>query len=166
MHSLKQTGDLLASLGSPVSIEDMTDYILRGLDDGYRVIIDRVNGRDNSITFDDLLEKLLIQELSIAAVQQQSPAPLTDLNAHARPNYDNNRALPIFLHNQINVLEIANPSATNVSGVNGKFYPSAAPSDNNILVSLHLLVTRPRSTLQLLVPHKLIFCLTVEQHIT
>jgi len=47
MHSPKQIGDLLASLGSSVSIEDMTDYILRGLDDGYRVVIDGVNARDN-----------------------------------------------------------------------------------------------------------------------
>lgn len=60
MHSLKQTGDLLASLGSPVSIEDMIDYILHGLDDDYRVVFDGVNARDNPITFDDLLEKLLI----------------------------------------------------------------------------------------------------------
>jgi len=56
MHSLKKTSDLLVSLGSPVSIEDMTDYILRGLDDGYRAVIDGVNARDNSITFDDLLD--------------------------------------------------------------------------------------------------------------
>ena len=77
---MKQTGDLLASLGSPVSIEDMIDYILRGPDDGYRSVIDGVNARDNPITFDDLLEKLLIQELSIAVVQQQTPAPLTNIN--------------------------------------------------------------------------------------
>jgi len=79
-----------------------------------------------------------------------------------------NHALPIFLHNQINILEIANPSSANISGVMSKdmFYPSAAPSDSNIWVYLHLLVTRPRSTLQLLVPHKLILWLIVEQHIT
>jgi len=56
MHSLKQTSDLLVSLGSPVSIEDMTDYILRGLNDGFRAVINGVNARDNSITFDDLLD--------------------------------------------------------------------------------------------------------------
>jgi len=72
MHFLKQTGDLLASLGSPVSIEDTTDYILCGLNDGYHSVIDEVNARDNPITFDDLLEKLLIQELSIAVAQQQT----------------------------------------------------------------------------------------------
>ncbi|KAI5395128.1 hypothetical protein KIW84_061648 [Lathyrus oleraceus] len=81
MHSLKQIGDLLASLGSSVSIEDMTDYIPRDLDDGYGAVIDGVNARDNPITFDDLLYKLLIQELSIVVVQQQTHAPLTALNA-------------------------------------------------------------------------------------
>jgi hypothetical protein len=60
MHSLKQTADLLASLGFPVSVEDMTDHVLRGLDDGYRAVIDGVNDRDTPITFDDLLENLLI----------------------------------------------------------------------------------------------------------
>ncbi|WVZ13816.1 hypothetical protein V8G54_011382 [Vigna mungo] len=31
MHSLKQTADLLASLGSPVSVEDMTDHVLQAM---------------------------------------------------------------------------------------------------------------------------------------
>ena len=86
MHHLKQTADLLASLGSPVSVEDMTDYVLHGLDDGYRAIIDAVNARDTPINFDDLHERLLIQELSIGVAQRQTPAPLTALNAQARPN--------------------------------------------------------------------------------
>jgi len=48
------------------------------------------------------------------------------------------------------------------------FYPIAAPLDSNILVSLHLLVTRLRLTLQLLVPHKLIFLVNsgATHHIT
>ncbi|KAL6556414.1 hypothetical protein OROGR_005702 [Orobanche gracilis] len=90
MNSLKQTSDLLASLGSPVPTEDMTDHILRGLDDGYRAVIDGVNARDTPIAFDELLEKLLIQELSLVAAQRQPPAPLTALNAQARPSYNNN----------------------------------------------------------------------------
>ncbi|GAU40747.1 hypothetical protein TSUD_14320 [Trifolium subterraneum] len=48
--------------------KDMTDYVLHGLDDGYRAVIDGVNARDTPITFDDLLERLLIQELSIGHV--------------------------------------------------------------------------------------------------
>jgi len=101
MHFLKHTGDLLALLGSHVSIEDMTDYILCGLDDGYRSVINGVNARDNPITFDDLLETLLIQELSITAAQQQTPAPLTALNAQVRPNY-NNKPRPAQLPAQSN----------------------------------------------------------------
>ena len=88
MHSLKQTTYLLASLGSPISAEDMTDHVLRGLDGGYRAVIDGVNSRDTPITFDDLLKKLLIQELSIVAAQRQPPSPLTALNAQARPTYN------------------------------------------------------------------------------
>ncbi|WVZ23444.1 hypothetical protein V8G54_001988 [Vigna mungo] len=87
MHSLKQTADLLASLGSPVSVEDMTDHVLRGLDDGYRAVIDSVNARDTPILFYDLLEKLPIQELSLVAAQRQVPAPMTALNAQTRPNH-------------------------------------------------------------------------------
>lgn len=101
IHSLKQTGDLLASLGSPLSVEDITDYILRGLNDGYLAIIYGGNVRDNSITFDDILEKLLIQELSIVAVQQQTSAPFTALNAQARPIY-NNKPRPAHLPAQSN----------------------------------------------------------------
>ncbi|KAF1892944.1 hypothetical protein Lal_00048543 [Lupinus albus] len=67
MHSLKQTTDLLASLSSHVYVEDMTDHVLRGLDDGYRAVIDGINERDIPFSFDDLLEKLLIQELSVVA---------------------------------------------------------------------------------------------------
>ncbi|KAG2405004.1 uncharacterized protein HKW66_Vig0042590 [Vigna angularis] len=54
------TLNVLASLGSSISVEDMTDHVLRGLDDGYRVVIDSVNARDIAIIFYDLLEKLLI----------------------------------------------------------------------------------------------------------
>ncbi|MCI02169.1 hypothetical protein A2U01_0023201, partial [Trifolium medium] len=72
----------------------MADHVLRGLDDGYRAVIDGVNARDTLITFDDLLKKLLIHELFIVAAQRQTPAPVTTLNAQARPNYNNNSNKP------------------------------------------------------------------------
>jgi len=165
MHSLKQTDDLLASLGSPVSIEDMTYYILRGLDDGYCAVIDAVNAMDNSITFDDLL----IHELSIAVVQQQTPAPLTILNAQARSNYNNNKLRPAKLPAQSNQRPgNRKPFLGKCQWCNVKGYvlSQCRAFRQQHLVPLHLLVTRPRSTLQLLVSHKLIFWLIVEQHIT
>ncbi|WVZ16395.1 hypothetical protein V8G54_009377 [Vigna mungo] len=97
MHSLKQTAYLLASLGSLVSIEDMTDRVLCGLDDGYRVVIDGVNARNTPILFYDLLEKLLIQELSLVVAQRQVSVPMTALNAQTRPNhYDKTRSRQFF----------------------------------------------------------------------
>ncbi|WVZ18278.1 hypothetical protein V8G54_005600 [Vigna mungo] len=93
MHSLKQTTDLLASLGSPVSFEDMNDHVLCGLNDGYRAVIDVINARDTPILFYDLLEKLFIQELSFFTAQRQVPTPMTALNAQTRPNhYDKTRS--------------------------------------------------------------------------
>ncbi|WVZ24529.1 hypothetical protein V8G54_003073 [Vigna mungo] len=93
MHSLKQAADLFASLDSLVSVEDMTDHVLRGLDDGYRAVIDGINARDTPVLFYDLLEKLLIQELSFVAAQRQVPAPMTALNAQTRPShYDKTRS--------------------------------------------------------------------------
>ncbi|WVY90850.1 hypothetical protein V8G54_036364 [Vigna mungo] len=73
MHSLKQIVDLLASLGFPVFVEDMTDCVLRSLDNGYRVVIDDVNARDTVL------------------------APMTALNAQARPDhYDKTRSRQFF----------------------------------------------------------------------
>ncbi|CAL5186521.1 unnamed protein product [Lathyrus oleraceus] len=45
--------------------KDMNNHVLRDLDDSYRAAIDGVNAKDTPITFDDLLEKLFIQKLSI-----------------------------------------------------------------------------------------------------
>jgi len=41
-------------------------------------------------------------ELSIADVQQQTPAPLTALNIQARPNYNNKKPRPAHLSAQSN----------------------------------------------------------------
>ncbi|PNY16224.1 hypothetical protein L195_g012939 [Trifolium pratense] len=125
MHSLKQTADLLASLGSPVSVEDMTDHVLRGLDDGYRAVTDGVNERDTPITFDDLLEKLLIQELSIVAAQRQPPAPITALNAQARSN--NNKPRPGYSADQHAYLCLDPSTGQIYTSRNVKFVESKFP---------------------------------------
>lgn len=93
MHSLEQTGDLLASLVSPFSIEDMTDYILCGLDDGYRAD-SGVNARDNSITFDDLLEKLIIQELLIMVCSATNPCPSHHLECSGETQLQQQQTVP------------------------------------------------------------------------
>ncbi|XP_047312638.1 protein ARABIDILLO 1-like [Impatiens glandulifera] len=78
-----QVADLLASFGSTFSVEDMTDHVLRNLDNNYRAIIDGVDARDTTVPFDDLIEKLLIQELSLIAIQR--PSNQSEYRATPRP---------------------------------------------------------------------------------
>lgn len=46
MCSFKMTADILASIGSLVDSEDLTDYVLYGLDETYEPVIDGVYVRD------------------------------------------------------------------------------------------------------------------------
>lgn len=58
--------------------EDLIENILEGLDDDYRSIIDIVEGRETTISFDELHEKLNNRELSLNCVQTlSSPLPVT-----------------------------------------------------------------------------------------
>ena len=84
MHTLKSTADMLASIGSPVNQEDLTDIVLRGLDDNYKSVIDAVNARDDPISFEALLERLIHRELAITAAARHLPPPATALVAQSR----------------------------------------------------------------------------------
>lgn len=59
LHSLKAISDQLASLGKPIEHEDFVEKILDGLDSNYKSIKDTVNGRDTTISFEELHEKLI-----------------------------------------------------------------------------------------------------------
>ncbi|KAJ0798005.1 putative transcription factor interactor and regulator CCHC(Zn) family [Helianthus annuus] len=75
MQSIKSLADELAILGKPVDPEDVTDYVLNGLDaDAYKQIIDAVHARDTPISFPELHEKLINHELTLL---QQKPAATT-----------------------------------------------------------------------------------------
>lgn len=66
--------DELSILGKKMDHEDVTDIILNGLDqENYKPIIDGVNGRDTPITFNELHEKLLNQELALAQTASNKP---------------------------------------------------------------------------------------------
>ena len=63
MQLIKACSNELASLGKPMDHEDLIEKILDGLGDNYQSIIDVVNGRETTISFDELLEKLINKEL-------------------------------------------------------------------------------------------------------
>ncbi|WVZ08380.1 hypothetical protein V8G54_021726 [Vigna mungo] len=86
MNNIKIVVDLLASIGHSVSVEDVTDHVLRGLDETFKPVIDGVNARDNPIAFDELHEKLLQHELHLKTTHQITLGPTTALTAQAKPN--------------------------------------------------------------------------------
>lgn len=65
MQNMKASVDLLASLGAPISQEDLIKSILKGLDSAYQSVIDEVNNRETSISFHELHEKLILKELDL-----------------------------------------------------------------------------------------------------
>ncbi|KAL6342026.1 hypothetical protein AAG906_038272 [Vitis piasezkii] len=80
MQSIKTRADELAALGKPLDHEDLIEKVLEGLDENYQSIIDAVNGRDSTISFDELHEKLINKELSLRNKISPSPLPAS---AHA-----------------------------------------------------------------------------------
>ncbi|KAJ9550636.1 hypothetical protein OSB04_014681 [Centaurea solstitialis] len=67
MQQIKTITDELASLGKKMDDEDVIDAILTGLDQStYKPILDAIHARDTLISFNELHEKLINHELSIA----------------------------------------------------------------------------------------------------
>lgn len=65
LQSLKVIADQLASLGKPIENEDFIEKILDWLDSNYKSFKDSINGRDTTISFEELHEKLINCELTI-----------------------------------------------------------------------------------------------------
>lgn len=58
-QTLKACVDQLVVLGKPIEHEDLIDKVLAGLDDSYQSVIETVNARDTTISFEELHEKLI-----------------------------------------------------------------------------------------------------------
>lgn len=54
IRGIAEKSDQLALLGSPVAHEDLLDYIIDGLGEDYRAIVEMVYGRDSPITLEKL----------------------------------------------------------------------------------------------------------------
>ncbi|KAJ9567715.1 LOW QUALITY PROTEIN: hypothetical protein OSB04_003681 [Centaurea solstitialis] len=67
MQQIKTIVDELAILGKKMDDEDVIDIILNGLDQSsYKPLLDAIHARDTLISFNELHEKLINHELSIA----------------------------------------------------------------------------------------------------
>jgi hypothetical protein len=59
LQSIKAHTDKLAILGAPIGEEDLTEKILDELRDNYKELVHVIKARDNSISFDELHEKMI-----------------------------------------------------------------------------------------------------------
>ena len=91
MQAIKTRADEHAALGKPLDHEDLIEKILESLDDDYQPIIDVVNGRDTPISFDELREKLINEELSLRQKISSSPLPAAANPTYFRSTSGNNK---------------------------------------------------------------------------
>lgn len=89
---MKVSANLLASLQAPVSQEDLTHYIVKGLDKSYQSMIDGVNNRDSAISFEELHEKLILKEIEIQSKATNEGGPAMALNAQSKSSKNKNKA--------------------------------------------------------------------------
>ncbi|BAB10876.1 polyprotein [Arabidopsis thaliana] len=82
--------DQLALLEEAIPHEDQIAYILGGLSDDYRRVIDQIEGRDISPSITELHEKLINFELKLQAMVPDSSTPVT-ANAASYNNNNNGR---------------------------------------------------------------------------
>ncbi|KAL5716354.1 hypothetical protein ACHQM5_018063 [Ranunculus cassubicifolius] len=88
--------DELALLGATVKPEDIVEKVLECLDDSYRGVVDAINARDTTISFEQLHEKLINRELTIKAQSAQPVLGSFPASAHATSSRPYNNHQPRY----------------------------------------------------------------------
>lgn len=79
--------DQIALLGKPLDHEDQIEYVIDGLPDDYKMVIDQIEGRDTPPTLTEVHERLLNHEVKLQALVV-SPATLP-ITANAVSHHGN-----------------------------------------------------------------------------
>lgn len=77
MQSVRAKADQLTLFGKPLDHEDIIEYILDGLDDDYRGVVEHINGREVPPTLEELHDKLVNREASHFCLQLTQTFPMT-----------------------------------------------------------------------------------------
>ncbi|CAA7017749.1 unnamed protein product [Microthlaspi erraticum] len=85
LRLIKAKADDLSLLGKPMDPEDLTEQILDGLSEDYKPEIDAINGRDTTISYTELHERLLNREAMLMCSEATSIAPIVANATEARP---------------------------------------------------------------------------------
>ncbi|CAA7035750.1 unnamed protein product [Microthlaspi erraticum] len=87
VQGLTSRFDQLALLGKVIDHEDKIDYVLQGLPEEYKPVIDQTEGRDTPPTLTELHEKLINHEAKLMSSSSSVSFPIS-------ANYANNRSKP------------------------------------------------------------------------
>ena len=85
--------DQLALLGKPFDLEDQIEFIVDGLPEEYKQVVDQIQGRDVTPSITEVHEKLLNQEVKLHDATSDVVLPISANVAQSRPqnnNYRNN----------------------------------------------------------------------------
>ncbi|GMY39521.1 Retrovirus-related Pol polyprotein from transposon RE1, partial [Fagus crenata] len=94
LQTIKSAADELALAGVPQSNDDLLLYSLRGLGSEYKEIVAAIRARDTPISFEELHDKLLEQEVYLKREASQSEPSHITANAtrtYSQPKPSNNR---------------------------------------------------------------------------
>jgi hypothetical protein len=94
LQTIKSAADELALAGVPQSNDDLLLYSLRGLGSEYKEIVAAIRARDSPISFEELHDKLLKQEVYLKREASQSEPSHITANAtrtYSQPKPSNNR---------------------------------------------------------------------------
>ncbi|KAH0636676.1 hypothetical protein KY289_036591 [Solanum tuberosum] len=104
MREIKSIADDLACSGSPVNNEELVIKVLSGLGPEYKELSAAIRARDNPITFEELFDKLLAQEMFIKHSEPKVDTPMITAQFHQhstnngpknrQPNSSNRRNTP------------------------------------------------------------------------
>nr|XP_004251350.1 uncharacterized protein LOC101255464 [Solanum lycopersicum] len=92
-REIKSIADDLACSGSPVNNEELVIKVLSGLGPEYKELSSEIKARDNPITFEELFDKLLAQEMFIKHSESKVNKPMitAQFHQHSTNNGSKNR---------------------------------------------------------------------------
>ncbi|CAA7029995.1 unnamed protein product [Microthlaspi erraticum] len=86
--------DQLVLLGKVIDLEDQIEFVLEGIPEEYKTLIDQVEGRDSPPSLTELHEKLINHEVKIVTAEPASHMPVSANVATNRFIPNNNKSNP------------------------------------------------------------------------
>uniref|UniRef100_A0A1J3HB84 Retrovirus-related Pol polyprotein from transposon TNT 1-94 n=1 Tax=Noccaea caerulescens TaxID=107243 RepID=A0A1J3HB84_NOCCA len=82
--------DQLALLGKAMDLEDQIEFLLEGLPEEYKTVVDQIEGRDSPPSLTEIHEKLINHEAKLQSAVVVSPTPVSVNAAQYRGSNNNN----------------------------------------------------------------------------